>query len=91
MPFWKPGSLSGEEAWQVTAFLLRENLLWDSREELTEANAALVLIAPSPAALSPQPKAASGAALFLLIAVTISFVVLYFILRYFTSKGESKP
>lgn len=91
MPFWKPGSLSGEEAWQVTAFLLRENLLWDSKEELTEANAALVRVALSPASPPPsQPRTASRDALFLLIAVTVSFVVLYFVLRHFTSKGESK-
>ena len=36
MPFWKPGSLTEEEAWRVTAFLLRENNL---REDATELNA----------------------------------------------------
>ena len=44
MPFWKPASLTEEESWQVTAFLLRENNLWISREDLTESNAASVLV-----------------------------------------------
>jgi hypothetical protein len=39
MPFWKPGSLTEEESWQVTAFLLRENGLWEAREELNASNA----------------------------------------------------
>ena len=46
MPFWKPGSLSEEEAWSVTAFLLRENGLWDGSGELGAGNAEAVRVGP---------------------------------------------
>ncbi len=39
MPFWNPGSLTEEEAWRVTAFLLRENGLLDGSTELNASNA----------------------------------------------------
>jgi len=60
MPFWKPGSLTEAEAWRVTAFLLRENGLWDDVKELNESNAGAAKIpraAPTPAA-TPQPAEA---------------------------------
>ena len=44
MPFWKPGSLSEEDSWKVTAFVLRENKLWDGVGELNETTAATVSI-----------------------------------------------
>lgn len=44
MPFWDPGSLTDEDAWKVTAFLLRQNGLWDASVELNESNAAQVII-----------------------------------------------
>jgi cytochrome c len=44
MPFWKPGSLSDEDAWKVTAFVLRENNLWDGSGELNESNAGSLVI-----------------------------------------------
>lgn len=46
MPYWKPGSLTDEQAWQATAFLLRENGLWDARQNLSEENAARILFLP---------------------------------------------
>jgi hypothetical protein len=58
MPFWKPGSLTEEESWRVTAFLLRENNLLDRSTELNAENAASIKIPRgvllSPAA-TPQP------------------------------------
>jgi len=57
MPYWNPGSLTEEEAWRVTAFLLRENGLWDASTELDASNASNVKILrgslPTPAA-TPQ-------------------------------------
>lgn len=44
MPYWKPGSLTEEEAWRVTAFILRENGLWDGNGELNASNAGGVRI-----------------------------------------------
>jgi Cytochrome C oxidase, cbb3-type, subunit III len=39
MPFWKPGSLTEDESWQVTAFLLRQNGFWQGTKDLNETNA----------------------------------------------------
>ena len=44
MPFWKPGSLTEEQSWQVTAFLLRQNGLWDGAGELSAQQASQVRI-----------------------------------------------
>ncbi|MBI4762368.1 MAG: c-type cytochrome [Chloroflexota bacterium] len=66
MPFWKPGSLSEEEAWRVTAYLLRQNGLWDGSGELNASNAAGVRIqrqtpTPPPTPQQPQVQERSGA------------------------------
>lgn len=55
MPFWRPGSLTEEESWQVTAFILRESGLWDAREELNAANASQIQVGASP---TPAPAEA---------------------------------
>lgn len=52
MPFWNPGILTEEESWRVTAFLLRQNDLWDASTELNASNAADVKI-PRGAFLTP--------------------------------------
>lgn len=52
MPYWNPGILTEEEAWRVTAFLLRENNLWDASTELNASNAANIKI-PRAALLTP--------------------------------------
>jgi cytochrome c len=44
MPYWKPASLTEEEAWQVVAFILRENHLWADGENLSASNADSVLV-----------------------------------------------
>lgn len=48
MPYWKPDSLSEKDAWNVTAFLLRENGT-PFEGELNPANAAQVLLSPAQA------------------------------------------
>ena len=61
MPFWKPGSLAEEDAWSVTAYILRQNSLWSDTAELSESNAASVVIPRSafltPVAAPPPPEA----------------------------------
>lgn len=42
MPFWKKGSLTEAESWQVSAFLLRQNGLWPGTTDLNETNAGSV-------------------------------------------------
>lgn len=46
MPFWKPGSLTGQESWEVTAFLLRQNGIRYSAPELNSSNASRILLDP---------------------------------------------
>jgi mono/diheme cytochrome c family protein len=88
MPFWKPGSLTEEESWRVTAFILRQNNLWDDKTELNAANAANVKI-PRAAFLTPvvtpqqsQVQAGNGATIWsILIAVLGLIGLLIFILK----------
>ena len=58
MPFWKPGSLTEEGSWQVTAFLLRANGLWNAREELNASNADQVRVGAGAASSTPGPGSA---------------------------------
>jgi len=60
MPFWKPGSLTADEAWRVTAFILRENGLWNDVNELNESNASDVRLprAALTPVTTPQPAEA---------------------------------
>jgi len=58
MPFWKPGSLTEEQSWQVTAFLLRQNGLWSGQEALNVSNAGQVLIGGNAIPSTPQPTPA---------------------------------
>ncbi|RME58612.1 hypothetical protein D6779_06145 [Candidatus Parcubacteria bacterium] len=51
MPYWRPGILSDDEVWMVTAFLLRENGYWPGMEPLGPANASRVALR-SPASAS---------------------------------------
>jgi mono/diheme cytochrome c family protein len=90
MPFWKPASLTEDEAWQVTAFILRENKLWTANEDLTESNAVSVLVgAPPTDVATPQlvnsPVAKSSFALLLLVGF-ITLAPLFLILWAFRKK-----
>jgi hypothetical protein len=90
MPFWKPGSLTEEEAWRVTAFVLRQNNLWDDKTELNASNAANVKI-PRAAFLTPvgTPQQAEvqkkkGSVIWILlivISVLGTLILLMFILK----------
>jgi hypothetical protein len=60
MPYWRPASLTEEETWQVTAFLLRQNNLWTAQDELTASNAKLILISTPQAPSIPQPSPAAS-------------------------------
>jgi cytochrome c len=88
MPFWKPGSLTDEDAWRVTAFLLRQNHLWDDKTELNASNAASVKI-PRAAFLTPvgtpqqteTPKGSRSAIWVILIIVLALIGLLTFILK----------
>lgn len=95
MPFWKPGSLTEEEAWRVTAFLMRENGLWSGSGELNASNATGVRIlrgTPTPL-LTPeqvQVEEGGGASPWLLpvgALVILLLVILFFILKKSQNKA----
>lgn len=82
MPFWKPGSLTEVESWQVTAFILRENKLWSGQGELSVLNAERIPVGLPQATPTPQPAPVTsssgeyaailgGAALFILVLVLL--------------------
>lgn len=58
MPYWKPGSLTEEESWLVTAFILRENG-FQFNEKLDASNADQILLSSN--GISPTPVPGSGA------------------------------
>lgn len=55
MPYWNPGSLTDEDAWAVTAFLLRENGLRGGRAELNASNADQVRVRAAEVESTPAP------------------------------------
>lgn len=89
MPFWRPGSLSEEEAWKVTAFILRQNGLWSGAVELNDSNAGEIVIArgtPTPSSEPPQAGAGRGARLVgwvVMIGFLVLLLLVIFILKKF--------
>ncbi len=88
MPFWKPGSLTEEEAWRVTAFILRQNNLWDDKTELNASNAVNVKIPRAafltPVGTPPQAEVQKGKGTtiwFILIGALGLILLLIFILK----------
>lgn len=64
MPYWDPNSLTDEEYWRITAFLMRENGLWDGVGELKDSNAGEVSIprgAPTMPPTQEQAQVKNGA------------------------------
>ena len=88
MPFWKPGSLTEEESWRVTAFILRQNGLWDDATELGASNAVDVRI-PRGAFLTPvatpqqvETSGRNGIMIWGIVAVAVALIALFmFILK----------
>ena len=88
MPFWKPGNLTEQESWQVTAFLLRENKIWTGPGELTASNADRILVSGPSQVATPQPAPATSwiSSPFPFIAGLIFLILLLFLLREFRKK-----
>lgn len=87
MPFWKPGSLTDEDSWRVTAFILRQNGLWNDTVELDASNATSVKIpggTPNPVVTPQQAQVQNGGVLnpwLILIGILLMLVVLFFVLK----------
>jgi hypothetical protein len=91
MPFWKPGSLTEEQSWRVTAFILRGNNLWDDQTELNASNAASVKIprgALTPVTTPPQAEGQRGSGT--LVWVTgVGIVALLLLLMFILKKSRN--
>jgi mono/diheme cytochrome c family protein len=89
MPFWKPGSLAEEDAWSVTAYILRQNRLWSDAADLNESNAASVAI-PRLAFLTPvatpPPTEVQGDNSRMIGIVLIALPVLVLLLMFILKK-----
>jgi hypothetical protein len=90
MPFWKPGSLTEEEAWRVTAFILRQNNLWDDSTELNPSSAAAAKIPRgaflTPVVTSPPADVQSGTVTSIWVVLAGVIVIIFlvmFILKKF--------
>ena len=82
MPFWNPGSLTDEQYWQVTAFLLRENGLWDGVGELDASNAGGIRVGVGQATATPgrgPVSDTSGALPFVAGAVLVLSLLVAFV------------
>jgi len=94
MPFWKPGSLTEEDAWRVTAFILRQNHLWDDKTELNASNAANLKI-PRAAFLTPAgtPQQAEtqkkSGSLVWMVLIVISVMGLLVLLIFILKKSRN--
>lgn len=92
MPYWKPGSLTEEEAWRVTAFILRENGLWDGVGELNASNAAGIRIprgTPTPPVTPRQVPVGGGSGRNLWLSVVGASAVI-FLLFFVLKKVKNK-
>jgi cytochrome c len=86
MPFWKPGSLTEEEAWSVTAFILRESGLWTDDVELNETNATEVKIPP----VTPQQAQVEERGGFNPWLVLAGLLLILFLLFFILKKNQNK-
>ncbi len=62
----------------MTAFVLRENTLWNSKDDLNESNAVLISVGIPPTALAPtlQPVQAPAEKPFLALLLLVGFIAL---------------
>ena len=85
MPFQKPNSLSEEDYYKITAFLLRQNGLIDNQLELNASNAAQIVVSratPAPPAQQPEPRGANRTlGWFILIGSLVALFILLFALK----------
>ena len=92
MPFWDPGSLTEEQAWRVTAFLMRENGWWNGIGELNASNAGEVQIprgTPTPPPTPEQVQVEEGSGMKPGLFLAGAFVVL-FLFFFVLKKSQNK-
>lgn len=92
MPYWDPGSLTEDDAWSVTAFIMRENGLWNGIGELNATNADDVSIprgTPTPLVTPEQVQVQEGSGLnswLILLGVSVLLFLLFLVLKKIQNK-----
>ena len=93
MPYWDPGSLTEEDAWRVTAFIMRENGLWNGDEELNGSNAGEVRILRgttippvTPQQVQVEEGSGENPALFF-FGIFAILILLFFVLKKIQNKA----
>jgi cytochrome c len=82
MPFQKPNSLTDEEYYKITAFLLHQNGLIDGNAEVNASNAAQIIVSRATPVPSPQPTQVQEGGgvwgwIILSGAVVVSIIILF--------------
>jgi cytochrome c len=85
MPFQKPNSLSDEDYYKITAFLLRQNGLIDNQTDVNESNVAQIVVSRATPAPVPQQAEVQGGSRALgwliLIGSLVALLILLFALK----------
>jgi cytochrome c len=89
MPFQKPNSLSDEEYYKITAFLLRQNGLIDGQTEVNEANVAQIVVSRATPVQATQQSDVQGGNRTLGWIILIGSLVALFILLFALKKSRN--
>lgn len=85
MPFQKPNSLSDEQYYQITAFLLRQNTLIDNNTEVNASNAERIVVSRATPVPTPQQvevqKTSDGNSWLLILGLVLILAVLLFVVH----------
>lgn len=85
MPFQKPNSLTDEQYYQITSFLLRQNNLIDTQTQVDASNAGEIVVSRATPILTPQQvevqKRGGGSMWFILGGAFILLIILFFTLK----------
>ena len=89
MPLQNPNSLSEEDYYKITAFLLRQNGLIDDRTEVNASNAAQIVVSRATPAPTPQQSGTQGGTRTLGWIILIGSLAALFILLFALKKSKN--
>ena len=89
MPFQAPNSLSEEDYYKITAFLLRQNQMIDDQTEVGESNAAQIAVSRATPAPAPQQSEGQAGNRTLGWAILIGSLLALFILLFALKKSRN--
>jgi cytochrome c len=89
MPFQKPNSLSDDDYYKITAFLLRQNGLIDGQTVVNESNAAQIIVSRATPVPTPQQVEAQGGNRALGWIILVSSLVALLILLFALKKSRN--